>query len=323
MELDFNKIPSDFLDKREVTFLYDINDRFKKSKEIVRSNFDKNERLEAAFDFLTYGILGESIKGDFDSLSRTWFFPSSEAEKELDNSINHCLIGSYKAAYDYLRRGLELVLTNIYLTSENTPREKAIKWVDSKSNTPFFSREVISNIIKYNRFDWIEEKYHWSKEIKDFYYKICDIVHVNGTANSYDRLNRTNIFLSGTTLVNIKEDTIIAFFNDFIEAMGFISLALSLYNPVILIDLPMTEKFGLNPPMCGFLEMGLAETVNILIPDKYKPYCEFLKNNDDEILGIKNWIESMPSLTKEQFDEQVKDQNDFFDNMNKQNNNNR
>jgi hypothetical protein len=270
---------------------------------------------------LTFGVLGEAIKGDFDSLSRTWFFPSSEAELELDNAINHCLIGSYKASYDHLRRGLELVLINIYLTHEKTPKDKATKWVDSKGYTPYFSREVISNIVKYDRFDDVNRLYDWGNELKEFYYKICDIVHVNGTESSFNKLNRTNFFLSGTALVNIREETIKQFFIDFIKTMEFISLSLSLYNPILLVDLPMTEKFGLNPPICGFLEFGLSEIVNILIPDKYKSYCESLKENDVELLDVKKYIESLPSLTKEEFDQQAKEHREFFDNMNNKNNN--
>lgn len=316
--IDLTNLPSDFFDKRQITFLHGINDRFQQSKEIIKNHFEA-EKLDACFDFLTFGLLGDAVKGDINSLSRTWFFPSSEAEMELDNAINHCLIGSYKASYDHLRRGLELVMTNIYLTHENTPEIKAREWMASQGNSPYFSREVIANIIKFDRFNEVNTQLDWAKEIKEFYYKLCDIVHVNGTKRGFQQLNGTNFYLSGTTLPRISKDTIINVFGDFIQAMEYISLSLVLYNPVLLVDLPMTEKFGLNPPMCGFFEWGQSEIINKLIPAKYKDYCERLKTTDIELLGIKESIESMPTLTKEEMDEQIKDQQNFFDTMNNNN----
>lgn len=309
--IDITNLPNDFFDKRQITFLHGIHDRFQQSKEIIKNHFAA-EKLDACFDFLTFGLLGDAVKGDINSLSRTWFFPSFEAEMELDNAINHCLIGSYKASYDHLRRGLELVMTNIYLTHENTPETKAKEWMSSEGNSPYFSREVIASIIKFDRFSEVNSQLNWAKEMKEFYYKLCDIVHVNGTKRGFQQLNRTNFYLSGTTLPRISKDTIINVFGDFIQAMEYISLSLVLYNPVLLVDLPMTEKFGLNPPMCGFFECGQSEIINKLIPAKYKDYCERLKTTDAELLGIKESIESMPTLTKEEMDEQIKDQNEFL-----------
>jgi len=318
-DIDLTNLPSDFLDKREVTFLYDINDRFRQSVDLVKEQFKDNEKLQACFDFLTFQLLGDAVKGDFNSLSRTWFFPSSEAEMELDNAINHCLIGSYKASYDHLRRGLELILTNIYLTHEKTPKLKADKWMSSKGNTPYFSREVVANIIKYEIFNDVNDQLEWGKDIKEFYYKICDIVHVNGVKQGFQKLNGTNFFLSGTAFVNINKKTLCQFFNDYIKAMEFISLSLVLYNPVLLIDLPMTEKFGLNPPMCGFFEFWQSEIINKLIPEKYKSFCDNLKSTNLELINVKEWVESLPTLTQEEFDEQAREQNEFIGNLNNNN----
>lgn len=319
MNLDLSSIPEDFLDKREVTFLYDVNERFQQSAKILRDNFRDIEKLNVGFEFLTFGLLADAVRGDFNTIDRTWFFPSSEAEMELDNAINHCLIGSYKAAYDHLRRGLELILINIYLTHDKTAPEKAKLWMSSKSNTPYFSREVIKNIINHERFTDANKQLNWSNDIKDFYYKLCDIVHVNGVKRGFQKLNAPSFYLSGTAFVNIKKGTLLEFFGDFITAMEFISLALALYNPILLIDLPMTEKFGLNPPMSGFFEWGQSEILNKLIPEKYKIFCENLKTTDDELLRIKDWIESMPDLTEEEFKEQVREQEKFIGKINKEN----
>ena len=93
--------------------------------------------------------------------------------------------------------------------------------MNSESNTPFFSRELLPCIIKYDRFKEADNQFNWSTEIKEFYHYVSDIVHVKGPEKGFQNLNKTNFYLSGTTLVNINKDTIIQFFNDFNYRMTF------------------------------------------------------------------------------------------------------
>lgn len=112
---------------------------------------------------------------------------------------------------------------------------------------------------------------------------------------------------------NINFETLESFANFYIKTVKEIVTLLALYNPKILLGLPIDEKFGLNPPFSGFFYEGQAEIVMKLIPDNYQEYFKTLKENDQENKVIMEWFDSMPDLTEEQIREQVKEQNKFFD----------
>ena len=94
---------------------------------------------------------------------------------------------------------------------------------------------------------------------------------------------------------------------------------LSAYNPVLLVELPLDDKFGLNEPISGFYQKIGAELIMDLIPIKYKAFFKDLRDNDTDVQSIIEWMNDLPDLTKEEFENQVKEFNREFRNKNTHN----
>lgn len=302
------------LDRKGKIFIDGIQERVNHSLEFIKTKYPNFEKLKIAIDFIEYHN-SEAVKADFEQLERVGYFPATETEMELDHAIKHSLIGSYKAAFADLRRALELTLTSIYLTSEHIDKKQAVQWLNSQTNSPFVS-EMLQKLIKSGRYKDINDNYKWSDNFKQFYWNISDFAHNKGQLKSYRRLNETNFFMSGTSAPRVNLKTLSIFCDAYITCVEEIVVMLSLYNPVIIVSLPMFEKFGLNPPMSGFFEEHQSEVINQIIPNRYKPFFENLKQSDEEIKGIVEWVSSQPDLTQEQIEEQIREDEKFMDDLN-------
>lgn len=310
---DFDKYDLPTLDRKGQIFIDGVDARVSKSLEFIKTQYPNFEKLSTAIDFIEYQH-SDAVKADFEQLERVGYFPATETEMELDHSIKHSLIGSYKAAFADLRRALELTLTSLYLTSEHTDKKQAVQWMNSQADTPFVS-EMLKKLITSGRFKDINLASNWSENLKHFYWDISDFAHNKGQLKSYRHLNETNFFMSGTSAPRINLNTLSIFCDAYISCVEEIVVMLSLYNPIIIVALPMFEKFGTNPPMSGFYDELQSEVINQLIPSRYKAFFENLKQTDEEINGIVEWVTSQPDLTQEQIEEQIRQDKKFMDDL--------
>lgn len=311
---EFTKIimgDSEPLVKKGLIFVYGIEDRVKGSLDFIKTKYKNNELLNLSIDFIE-NHQSDAVKADIKQLDTVRYFPATETEMELDHSIKHALIGSYKSAFADLRRALELTLISVYLTSETYDTKKAVEWVMSKSDTPGFSKSL-NKLISGGRFKELNDKYEWKKNLQEFYWLLSDFSHNKGQLKGYIELNKTNLFISGTSAPSINFDTLETFCEFFIKTVGEIVVMLAMYNPMILVGVPLDEKFGLNGPASGYFYEGQAELVHKLIPDSYKEYFIELAKNDIEIKSVLEYFNSLTDLTEQEVKEQIKMQNDFFD----------
>lgn len=309
----FNNYDLPPLDRKGKIFIDDIQERVNKSLKFIKTQYPNIKKFNIAIEFVEYHLF-YAIKSDFEQIERLNYYPATETEMELDHAIKHALIGSYKAAFTDLRRALELTLTLIYLTSEHVNTEQAIQWVTSESNSPFVS-DMLQKLIKGGRYKVINDDYNWSDHVKEFYWNISDISHNKGELKSYRQLNETNRFICGTSAPKVNLKTLSLFCDAYITCVEEIVVMLSLYNPIIITPLPMFEKFGINPPVSGFFEEHQSEFINQIIPNRYKDFFENLKNSDEEIKDIVEWIYSLPDLTQEQIEKQIQESKKIMDNL--------
>jgi hypothetical protein len=302
------------LDRKGKIFIDGIQERVDHSLEFIKTQYPNFEKLSLTINFIECHNF-DAVKADIEQIERVGHFPAIETEMELDHAIKHALIGSYKAAFADLRRALELTLMNIYLTSEHINREQAVQWVNSQTKSPFVSK-MLQKLIKGGRYKNINDNYKWSDNFKQFYWKISDFAHNKGQRKSYLQLNETNFFINGTSAPKINLKTLSIFCDAYIACAEEIVVMLSLYNPVIIVPLPMSEKFGLNPPFSGFFEEHQSEVINQIIPNRYKAFFENLKQSDEEIKGIVEWVSSQPDLTQEQFEEQIRQDKKMMEDFN-------
>lgn len=311
-DLDSFNLPG--LDRKGKIFVDGIESRVSQSLHFLKTHYSNFQRLNSSIEFIECHCL-DAFKSDFEDLARIGYFPATETVMELDHAIKHALIGSYKSAFADLRRALELTLTSIFLTSECADRNQAIQWINSQANTPFVS-EMLKKLIKHGRYKNINDTCNWSENLKQFYWDISDFAHNKGQLKSYRQLNETALYISGTSAPSINIKTLSIFSDAFISCVEEIVVMLSLYNPIILVALPVIEKFGSNPPLSGFFMDIQSEAANELIPGRYKFFFEDLKRTDIEVKGLIDWFNAQPDLTKDQIEEQIRADNQFFSDLN-------
>lgn len=308
---------SEPLEKKGKLFICGIEERVNSSLDFIRNEYKNYTELKTAIDYIEY-FHSDTIKADIDSLFKLGYYPATETEMELDHSIKHALIGSYKSSFSDLRRALELSIIFVYLSSEQIERKKAVDWIMSKNDTPGFSK-ALSKLIKQGRFQDIEKSCNWKSNLQDLYWLLSDFSHNKGQLKGYRELNNTNFFTAGTSAPSIKNETLKLFCDFYIKTVKEIVAIQSLYNPIILVGVPFDEKFGLEGPMSGYFNEGQAELVNNLIPKKYRTYFNQLIENDEEIKSIVEYFDSLPDLTEEDLKEQANRQKDFFKQINNKN----
>ena len=317
---EFTKIimgNSEPLEKKGKLFIYGIEERVNSSLDFIRNKYEKYNELKTAIDYVEYSH-SDTIKADIDSLSKLGYYPATETEMELDHSIKHALIGSYKSSFSDLRRALELSIIFVYLSSEQIERKKAVDWIMSKNDTPGFSN-AISKLIKQGRFQDIEQSCNWKSNLQDLYWLLSNFSHNKGQLKGYRELNSTNFFTAGTSAPSIKNETLKLFCDFYIRTVKEIVAIQALYNPIILIGVPFDEKFGLEGPMSGYFNEGQAEFVNSLIPQKYRTYFDELIKIDEEIISVAEYFDSLPDLTEDDLKEQAKRQKEFLEQINNKN----
>jgi hypothetical protein len=307
------------LEQKGEIFVYGIEERMKASLDYIKTKYKRNDQLNQSIEFISYHH-SETVKSDFKQLETIGYFPATETEMELDYSIKHALVGSYKSAFADLRRALELSLISVYLTSESCDTKIALDWVMSRSDTPGFSKSL-NKLIKIGRYKEFNDEFKWKMNLQEFYWQLSEYSHNKGQLKGYRELNKTRSFLGSTSLPSINFETLDTFCDFYIKTVEEIIVVLSLYNPMILVGVPLDEKFGLNGPASGYFYDGQAELVHSLIPDEYKKYFKELAENDVEIQSVIDYFNSLPNMTAEEINEQVKAQKEFFEEMNKKTDN--
>lgn len=306
---------NDALEKKWQLFIYGIQDRVNISLDFIKNEYQRYEELQNAIDFVEY-LLSDTIKSDVEQLSKLGYYPATETEMELDYSIKHALIGSYKSAFADLRRGLELSIIGVYLSSEQYDRKKALDWIMSNDDTPGFSKSI-NKLVRQSRFKDINLACDWKNNLQKLYWLLSDFSHNKGQLKGYRALNSPNFFTAGTSAPTIKKETLKEFCDLYIKTVKEIVAIQALYNPVILVGVPFDEKYGLEGPMSGYFNDGQAEAVNKLIPGNYRVFFDSVIASDAEINSVKHHFASLPDLTEQDLKEQAKRQKEFFEQFGK------
>ena len=305
------------LERKGKLFIYGIEERFKESLAFIKNEYERYENFQKTIDYVEY-LHSDTVKADFHTLQRVGYYPSTEIEMELDHSIKHALIGSYKAAFSDLRRALELSIIFIYLVLEETDEKKAVNWIKSNYNTVAFSK-ALKILIKHGRYQEINSSCHWMKRLQELYIELSGISHNKGILKGYRELNNVNFFTAGTSAPSIKTETLKSFCDFYIQTVQEIIAIQVLYNPIIIVGVPFDEKFGLDGPMSGFMNDIQSEKIKELIPEKYQDFFNHLIENDTEIKGTIEYFESLPDLTEEDIKDQVKRHEEFLGQSEKNN----
>jgi len=226
-------------------------------------------------------------------------FPLSEAEYELESSVNLALFGFYKQAIYSLRNFLELGLLSIYWNVEDMGHITIQNWLHSLEDTPFRDK-VLKLILRNKNIEKFNNKTSIIEKITILYKELCNYTHTKGRKYSTSALIRSNVN-------NFNEKSFIKWLNYFRQAVRVVVTLHLLKYPVGLQCTPIAEKFGLNEPAGGFLNPYQAEQIKKIFNDKILKILQKISDEDKSAVALAKKINHHPDITEEEFVKQIEE----------------
>lgn len=284
----------------------------------IQSEYPSKLELYNCLDFMSDSLL-ETSRSDLETLSRVWLFPTNEATDELNECLHKILQASYKSGYDNLRRALELVVVGSYFSMSEIDVEEAKMWLNSQRETPFFSR-AIKALLKDNRVSNLEANSLWITNFQNFYWHLSDIIHTRGKNYSLEAIQPSNLSYDGIRTTQYSKESLKQLLDTFIETFKNICTCIAITNPILLMGLPIEEKYGFDPPISGFFREHQTKSLWSLLVPETKSFFENLVSNDIEINSIANWMNRLPDLSEDEIENQIKDFKNFMSSFKKDSN---
>ena len=303
--IDLTKVPRNRWGRRKYLLSEFMGSVLELSTHYVRDRYKSREQLEASCWFVENDLM-DVPHADLDLLERMWFFPWREAQHDLSVALDQTLMGFHRSSIDHQRRSLELVLIGTWFVSEETSSSDARAWMTARGRTPFFSR-TLKRLSKEDLFAELETKTNWVNDIQEFYWSLCDICHVRGTPHGFASVQPSHFSFNGSTVPEYSEEALEKALDSFIATVSYIALLAALSNPVLLFGLPVEQKFGTNPPASGVFEDWQSEHLRTLIPERHRKALVSLADSHDRVQGMKEFFSSLPDLTDEELEKQLKE----------------
>jgi len=227
-------------------------------------------------------------------------FPLVEAEIELKSSIQFCKLGFYKHSLIALRNALELGLLSVYWDIDGQSHIDIQEWLHSFIDTPIRKRTIFPKLKTNQNIKNFDDKHKILDYFDDIFKKLSNFVHTKGRIHSSWNLANANF-----NRFNEKSFLICV---DFLKkVVTFVVIIHVLKYPIALQHIPLYEKFGLNPPVGGFLESYQSDVIkNFLDKDKLKTLQE-ISDLDEDSISIVRQINERPDISEEEIREQEKE----------------
>lgn len=279
----------DNIRKRKLqAFVKNIDNRIVESIDFIDSKFQNQVEFNNCLDFSNYVLNSFKSTNERGALIR--FFSSMEVKAELENSLNLASICAYKSAFDSLRRALEISVLGCYYELFD---DEMFDWINSKIRTPTFDKMIkkLSNSVGYSLI--VKSDIDWKTEISTLYWDLSGYLHTRGKDKSFYTINSTDKSVFRSPIFN--EQSLIDYLNKYILVVKMIAIITTIDNPILLIGLPVHEKFGFNLDLnIGLFDEKQSEILNNIIPVNYKTILLKTIQSDE---SIRNRIDSVKSMS--------------------------
>jgi hypothetical protein len=260
----------------------------------LNQEFEKNHGAMS----LVFGLIPSTSENLFSGN----LFPYFECQYEFESSAYFLQSGFYKQAIISLRSALELGILSVYWDIDGRSHEVIQKWLHSEQNTPYKSKveKIIflnKNIKQYNL------EFGLFKQLNDLFSDLSNFVHTKGVGFSSRK------FVPVVGKVSFSEKAVRFWFEKYSSVVRAIVTLHLLRYPVGVIALPLSDKFGIDPPGAGFLESGQVEILKLLFSDREWKVLEEISTNDEDAISIREWFKSLPNMTAQDFENQILEQN--------------
>ncbi len=289
--------------------------------------FNHQNNLKISDDFLTkhpdlkdrinnlnwaYNEIGEVIPQNIGKFGSGHYFPYFESQYELECSFQFVRLSFYKHAFISLRNAFELGLLSVYW-DRNDDAENVIKdWFESKDDTPF-KKEINKGLNTVENIQEFCKNCDLFDRINNIYGYLSNFNHTKGESYSANKLNKGNYPRMNEGA--IKEWVI--YFEKVIQLLLTIHI---LKYPVAIQYTPIEQKFGINGPYGGFLDVEQSERIKLVLDQNELIILQQISDNDEYATSLANWVNSHSDISEEEISKQMQD---FWNLLNKNNEQNK
>ena len=205
----------------------------------------------------------------------------------------------YKHSIIALRNVLELGLLSVYWDIDGKSHINIPEWLSSNEQTPL-RKEIIKVLKKNERIAEFDKEHNIFVQITDLYHELSDFSHTKGVRFLAIELSMANF--------NTFNRESIGIWLDFMERVVTIVITIHILQyPVGLQDIDLSGKFGLNPPLGGFLRPHDAERIKEFLDDGVVEILQKISDADLGAKSIAHEINDMPDITDEEIDAQLEE----------------
>ncbi len=301
----FKDIPNGNLERRAYLFSESIQDMLSGSISFANERYRQAEFLQECIYFVQDDLF-DTGRSDLNSLNRLWFFPISESHDELELALLASLMGMYKSVYDHLRRALEITVVGAYFLMSHVSEDEAKAWLRSDAETPPFSRAVRGLMLN-ERFAELEKASGWCSRLKKWYWWLSDAIHVRGSGYSLQAMQPSSFIFNGIRALEYSEKHLSRCLDRYIYTVRHIAVCRAAENPILLVGLPLEDKFGINPPMSGFFEPHQSDILWRVLLSSTLQYFKDLIQKDEEVLAVQEWCNNLPDMSKDELRAQIEE----------------
>ncbi len=232
-------------------------------------------------------------------------FAYSESNSEIECSYQLIKLCFYKYGLIALRNALELGLLSIYWDKDDNAEILIQDWYRSKEDTPF-KKQITTGLKTINNINQFCKYIDLFIKIDKVYGELSDFSHTKGYTFSGQNLNHANF-------TKFNEKTIRDWASLLEQVIQLLLTVYILKYPVALQNTPIQEKFGINGPFGGFLEVFQSEKIKkVLNQDELKVLQE-ISDNDEGAKSLRDWVNSFPDISEEEFKKQVDEFDEFLE----------
>ena len=144
--------------------------------------------------------------------------------------------------------------------------------------------------------------------VNKIYRNLNNFAHAKGARFSISMLASR---WAGANAARFSKKTFKSWINLANEVVKIIMITHLLKYPVGLQETPLEEKFGLDPPMGGFLNPWQADLLREFIGRSDADLLQSIRDSDSNAVEIRQEIRALPNLSEDEWDQHMLRQNQF------------
>jgi hypothetical protein len=250
-----------------------------------------------------YNEIGDVIPQYIGKLGSGHHFPYTESLYELESSYQLARLAFYKYALISLRNSFELGLLSIYWDRNDDSEKVITDWYKSKEDTPF-KRQILKGLTDIENIKEFCKDVDLVDRANKIYGTLSDFAHTKGYSFSSHGLNNANF-------TRFNDKALNSWVTSMEEVVQFLLTVHILKYPVALQHTPIEQKFGINGPYGGFLDVHQSDQVKKVLPEQELTILQRISDNDSNARTLADWVNSNPDISEEDFKKQLTEFDEF------------